>query len=143
MEEFSMSGVLDGLLSDPLQADACAYSTAPALHYFLARRPEVRQVTEAIQNGTIIPESVETFVRALQRDFRTGILFRHDLALAALAVALEGRSSRFADAFLRELAELKLAELPLSPKAVLQQHIADGFTQSQRFNVDVLGVLAL
>jgi hypothetical protein len=49
----------------------------------------------------------------LMKDFRIGQHFEHEIAIAAMAVALEKRSTAFAEEFLVDLAKLRLAEMPL------------------------------
>jgi hypothetical protein len=112
-----MSGSgLERLLSEDLQANACAFSTAPALRLFFGQRPEVREVQEGLQRGTITESAVREFVATLVKGVRPGTLFANDLTLSALAIAFSDLQAPFADAFLRELAELKVAEMPLGPR---------------------------
>jgi len=108
--------VLERLLSEDLQANACAYSTGSALHLFLTHRPEVHEVEDAFRQGVISEDAVRDFVASLLKDLRQGVLFPHDRALAALAVALKSWPPSFAEAVLCELAGLKLAEMPLSSR---------------------------
>src|SRR5262249_32319417 len=105
-----------GLQGEELQANACCYSTAPALRLFLVQRPEVREVSEAVRAGKLSADAVRTFVAALLKDLQRGVHFQHDVTLAALAVVAEEWRSPFADEFLRELAALNLAEMPLGPR---------------------------
>jgi len=122
--------VLDRLLSDDLLANACAFSTAPPLRQFFARRAEVREVGEALRRGSVGEEAVRDFLARLLGDLTAGVLFRHDLTVAALAVALEELRTPFADEFLRELADLRLAEVPLAPR-VAQEVLAHRQTLPQ------------
>lgn len=108
--------VLDGLLAEEFLANACAFSTAPALRQFFARQEEVRKVSEAFAEGSLSEDAIRTFVARLGGDLIAGIHFRHDLTLAALAVALAKQSSPFVEEFLREMAELCVAEIPLAPR---------------------------
>ena len=51
------------------------------------------------------------------RDFKRGTQFPHEPALAAIAVAIESRQTKFADDFLLDLARLnKIAEMDLAPR---------------------------
>jgi hypothetical protein len=125
------ASLLERLQNEDLQANACAFSTGPALRLFFGQRPEVR---EGLHRGTIIETAFQDFVTGLLKDLRTGVLFPHDSTLGALAVACEDVQTPFAAAFLRELAETRLAEMPLGPRVareVLAQRTApDG--QSMR-----------
>ena len=109
-------GVLNGLLTDDLLAQACAFSTAPALQAFFTRREEVRKVGEAFAAGGLTEEQLRSFVTTLRGDLQAGVHFRHDVTLAALAVALANQSGSFVEEFLHELAELRVSELPLAPR---------------------------
>jgi hypothetical protein len=116
--------ILDLLLAEDLLANACAFSSAPALRLFFTQRPEVAQVAEAVRNGMVAEEEIRDFVTQLLGDLATGVHFRHDLTLAALAVALEECQTPFVEELLRELADLRLSEMPLSPRVaqeVLEQ----------------------
>jgi hypothetical protein len=120
--------VLDGLLSDDLLANACAFSTAPALQQFLASRNEVRNVSEAFADGSLTEERIGFFVTNLFGELKTGVHFRHDVTLTALAVALAKHKSPFVEEFLRNLADLHVAEIPLAPR-VAQATLAVRQTQ--------------
>jgi hypothetical protein len=110
------ASILDGLQSDDIQANAQAFSTGPALRLFFGQRPEVLEVRSGLHRGTITDSAVRDFVATLLKDLRPGVLLPHDLALGALAVACEDVPAPFAEAFLRELAETSLAEMPLGPR---------------------------
>ncbi len=120
-----MSGnVLDRLLTDELLANAGAFSTAAALRQFFARAQEVQEVRTALQQGTLTEDAINDFVTTLLEEQRRGVLFRHDLTMAALAVALEGQTSSFVEEFLRNFADVSIAEMPMGPrvaKEVLKQ----------------------
>jgi hypothetical protein len=108
--------VLDGLLAEEFLANACAFSTAPALRQFFVRQDEVRKVSEALVEGSLTEDAIQTFVARLLGDLKVGIHFHHDLTFAALAVAMAKQTSPFVEQFLRELAELRVAEIPLAPR---------------------------
>jgi len=108
--------VLDGLLAENLSAQACAFSTAPALRQFFARQDEVQKVSEAFGEGSLTEDAIRTFVALLFGDLKTGVHFRHDPTLAALAVALANQHAPFVEEFLRELADLRVSEIPLAPR---------------------------
>jgi hypothetical protein len=109
-------GTLTLLVSDDLLAIAGTISGAPALSHFFASRNEVRQVASAIQSGDVPEDAVRLFTESLHKELKRGILFRHDLTLAALAVALEGSFTPFAEQYLRDLAKLNAAEMPYGPR---------------------------
>ena len=106
--------VLQGLLSEELLANASAISGASALRQFFASSDEVRAVRAALNDESLTETSVRLFAEHLLKDLRRGVLFSHDLTLAALAVALAERHTPFADEYLRGLAGLQAAEMPLS-----------------------------
>jgi hypothetical protein len=105
---------LEQLKSDTFQARIGFVATAPALRRLLNRSPEVKEVKQAFRTGEVTETSIGNFVKSLMRDLSPGVPFRHDLALAALAVVLEKRPTQFAEEFLRDLAQLKLAEMSMS-----------------------------
>ena len=120
--------VLVGLLAEDLLANACAFSTAPALRQLLTQRDEVRKVGEAFADGSLTDDQIGSFVRTLLCELQTGVHFRHDVTLAALAVALAEQRTAFVEEFLHELAELHVAEIPLSPR-VAQEVLTGRQTQ--------------
>src|SRR5262245_20135994 len=107
---------LEGLLNEDLQANACAFSTGPALRLFFGQRLEIHEVREGVRQGTITEQAILDFVARLLQAMRPGVLFPYDLPLGALAVACADLPSLFADTFLRELADMNLAEMPLGPR---------------------------
>lgn len=110
------NSVLDSLLSDEINAYACALSTDASLKQFLEHRPEVRAVSQAMRSGAITDDLVRSFIATLLKDQRKGVLFCHDRVLAAVAVALAGVYSTFANQYLRDLSSLKIAEMPMGPR---------------------------
>ena len=110
------AGVLEGLLSEELLASASAISGAPALRQFFAGREEVQALGAALSCDSITETSIRLFSERLLKDLQRGVLFPHDLTLAALAVALAERYTPFADEYLRGLAGLQAAEMPLSTR---------------------------
>ncbi len=106
-------GLFDRLTSDEFVISAGLVSTPEALRRFLLRSQMVSDIQELLRAGTITEDSIREFVSSLMTQFRVGTRFEHEMALAALAVAIERRSTRFAEGFLSDLAKLKLAEMPL------------------------------
>jgi hypothetical protein len=105
---------LERLLSDEFQATLGGLSTPSAIRRLLARTPEVHELQQALQEEAITEDAIESFVAALLKDLRPGSRFAHDLVLAAIAVALENRQTAFADRYLQDLANLRLAEMSSS-----------------------------
>lgn len=104
-----------------LQSDAFidrffAIGTAEALRGALARSPEVLAVRDAMKKCSLDESSVAHFVADLLNSFERGTLFRHDLTLAALAVAVEATFSPQVDLFLDRLARLRIAEIPMASR---------------------------
>jgi hypothetical protein len=111
-----MDGVLSRLNSDRMLGVASTISGSAALRHYLASCDEVQDVAFALQRGVITEEGVKRFVEDLLDDLKTGVLFSHDLTLAALAIALETRHALFADEFLRWLSQMQSAEMPIGPQ---------------------------
>jgi hypothetical protein len=105
--------LFERLTSDEFAISAGSISTPEALRRFLLRSKEVREIRESLRQGAITEETVREFVSSLMRAFHVGQRFVHEMALAALAVALERRPTDFAEEFLHDLSRLKLAELCL------------------------------
>jgi hypothetical protein len=105
--------LLDELTSDSFVLSVGFLSTPGTLRRFLLRSREVREVREALRQGAIDEDVIRAFVSRLLTGFRVGVRFEHEMALAALAVVLERRTTDFAEEFLLDLAKLRLAEMPL------------------------------
>lgn len=65
-------------------------------------------------SGTVREPEVREFVETLMSDFREGSQFVHERFIAALAIACETIYSKFSDEFPNDLANLKLAEMPMA-----------------------------
>jgi len=105
--------VLDQLTSEEFAVSVGFLSTASALRRFLARSKEVADIRDALRQGAITEETLRRFVSSLLQEFRPGERFQHELAVAALAVALEQRGTDFAEEFLRDLSRLQRNEMGL------------------------------
>jgi hypothetical protein len=105
--------VLEQLKSEEFAVSAAFLSTPASLRRFLARSGEVAAIRQALREGAIAEDSIRQFVSSLLQDFRRGERFQHELAVSALAVALEARATGFAEEFLRDLSRLRLAEMSL------------------------------
>jgi hypothetical protein len=105
--------LLSDLTSDDFVVAAGMFAAPNALRRFLLRRPEIADIRNGLRDGAITEATIRDFVATLMKDFQPGKRFENELALAALAVALEKRPTDFAEEFLLDLAKLKLAEIPL------------------------------
>lgn len=82
------------------------------------------ELRRRIESATLSTEDIEAFVERLLQDFHPGRTFYGDKLLALVAVAVATGPEPFSSCFLRELAELQCAELPLAPRVarhMLQQ----------------------
>jgi len=105
--------LLSHLTTDSFVLAAGFLSTPAAIHRHLALSAEVHEIRKGLRQGAITEETIREFVSSLMSLFHVGQRFEHEMALAALAVALERRPTDFAEEFLFDLAKLKLAEMPL------------------------------
>jgi hypothetical protein len=131
------SPLLERLKSDEFQVPLAFIATAPALRRALRRRQEVQEIVAALTAKVIAEESLREFTNGLLRDLKPGEKFPHELAVSALAVALEGRPTAFADEFLHDLANLHLAEMSMSIRVArecLGQHEPLAVRQPERPN---------
>jgi hypothetical protein len=127
------SNILDRLMADELLANAGAFSTAASLRQFFGHASEVHEIRKALRQGMLTEDSIQAFATTLLAELRKGVLFKHDLTLAALAVVLEGQATPFAEEFLRNFAGLSLAEMPLGPRVareVLKQRASLAVNQA-------------
>jgi hypothetical protein len=93
-----------------------AFSYRPRPHGAEGAAGEVRKVGEAFAAGGLTEEQIGSFVTTLRGELQAGVHFRHDVTLAALAVALANQSGSFVDDFLQELAERRVSEIRLAPR---------------------------
>ena len=114
------------LLSDELKIAAGAGSSPSVVRRFLLQCDKVRGVRKALAEGLLTEASVERFTEILMKDFVRGEQFKHELPLAALAVAIESRRTKFTEDYLLDLARLsKISEMDLAPRvAILSRHAA-------------------
>lgn len=107
------ANVLEFLASDDFVLSLGTYSTAESLRRGLLRSRHVRGLREGLARGRITEDSIRRLTGRLLLDFRRGESFRHETALAAIAVALETWNSDFACDFLIDLARTKITEFAL------------------------------
>lgn len=102
-----MNTVLDDLLSVDFRLALGVVSSPAAMRRCLRRSPQVQRLIAAWRSGGVSEESIRRFVARLSREFVPGLQFHHELALAAIATALESTYSAFATEYLTDLARLK------------------------------------
>lgn len=107
---------LDALREDDIQTKGSLISTAEALRVFLRTRSELASVKRAIDNSVLSPSDIIKYVSGLLRSFRPGERFADDITLAAIAVILENVPGGVADEYLKNLAGLRIQELPMAPR---------------------------
>lgn len=109
---------LIALTTDNFNASIGAVSSPAALRRHLIRCAEVQEIRKALADGHITEKTIEGFTQLLMNHFVRGEQFRHEAALAALAVVLENRHTEFAEDYLLDLARLKdkISELDLAPR---------------------------
>lgn len=102
---------LEALRSQELRRACVGLPTGGVIRAFLLLRNEVPQLRDSLREGRVTDDDLREFVTDLLRAFRPGERLAEQVALAALAVALETRHSDFTDSFLEQLASSPLAEL--------------------------------
>lgn len=99
------------LLSSGLDHRTHLAGSNEALYSLLSHSPEVRELRAALGTGEILESEIREFTAALLGDFRPGVLFAHDIILAAFAVALSREwNTPFAEEYIIDLAKLKNPE---------------------------------
>ena len=106
---------LDVLTSDEFVSSTGSITSAAGLRRFLYKSQVVQDLRRAIGSGIITESAIRRFVERLSNDFEKGKQFPHELAFAALAVALEERRTDFVEEFLLNLARLKIIEITVCP----------------------------
>ena len=104
--------LLDQLRQDSF-VESVGFLLPPApLRRALQRIPVVQLVHSAVRRGQITERMVREFSASLAAEYQPGKLLPGDLAMAALAVAMESSQQDFAEEYLCDLARLQLTELP-------------------------------
>ncbi len=112
-----MSAKLDVLTSDEFLLSLGVSATASGLRRALRRSLFVKELRESLMTGEVTEHGMRIFVSRLMREFRPGVQFSHEPALAAVAVVLEKRGTAFSEEYLLDLARLKhIAEFDLAPR---------------------------
>jgi len=87
-----------------------------ALRRQLVNSSDVRALATGIRFGEVTADETREFVGMIMKEFRPGEYFHNNLALAALAVAMETWSSEFVEEYLLDLARLTAPELNISAR---------------------------
>ena len=106
---------LQRLRSDDFLDEMFAFSSAEGLRTFLRTRPEVSDLRRALVSGELVERDVEIFVRELLGALSPGKKFTEEIALAAIAVAIESLPGGFVD-YLEDLGRVRIQEMPLAPR---------------------------
>lgn len=106
---------LESLNSDDLAELGITISSPRALRSLLDRRSEVAAVRRALREGGVEPDDIRNYVGRLLGSLTRGVRFPHDVALSALAVALQDHPGDFAVEFLEDLSRTRVSELRASP----------------------------
>ena len=105
------------LLAEDSVVDAIAAITSPrSLRNVLTRLPEVAAVRSSLESGSLEEDEIHRWVADKIRDLRRDSRFPHEVAFAALAVAVERIPAAIADDYLEQLSRLAIHEMPLSPR---------------------------
>jgi hypothetical protein len=100
----------------------------------------VQELTVAFRVGTLTEQNLRDFIKTELHHLRRGEPLRHDVAIAALAVALESSPSAFASEFVTGLAALEIVEMQqsvLMAKECAKHRKAAPCTVRKTFEVEV------
>jgi hypothetical protein len=104
------------LTSDEFRLSLGVVTSAAAPRRCLQRSPYMHRLRAALRFEIVSESGIRRFVSELSARFQRGAMFFDEPALAAIAVALETRSSPFVDEYLNDLAKLgRIAEFHLAP----------------------------
>ena len=106
--------VLYRLTQDEFETSIGFLRTPESVRSALLKSPDVLGVAMALRNGEITEDMIRDFIALVTSEYSRNQRLPHDLALAALAVVLELRPTRFAEEYLLDLGRLKLAEMSVS-----------------------------
>lgn len=107
-----MNTVLATLKSDEFYNRFAYISNVNAVYSLLSNSAEVAQLRNELSVGLIDDSEIFQFVKACFRDFRTGEIFSHEIAMCAVIIALQSYPSETAEELTRKLA-IPVAELQL------------------------------
>lgn len=91
-------------------------STAEGFRNHLSRRQEVLALRRALEAGAISFDDVQVFIQGLLAGFVRGGRSHAEVVIAAVVVAIEPLTLPGIDEFLVDLARVKVAEMPMSPR---------------------------
>ncbi len=94
-------------------------ANSDALRILLGRTAEVQAMSEALRSGELTEGDIREFVRQVLDGFKLGESLFGDIALAAIAVALEPihmSPDSFAEEYIRDLSRIDLAEMSRSSR---------------------------
>jgi len=77
---------------------------------------EVTALRYGIRSGAIGEEDIHEFIAEILHNFAPGVRYAEDIAVCALAVALEDHYSRFAEEYLIDLASVRSRELSFASR---------------------------
>lgn len=110
-----MSKLLDELIhSETLNELPLFVGSSTALRSALQSHAVVSQLRADLISGALVHADIDNFVSRAMRNLSVGVRLEEDMALAALAVALEREASDFANEYIEELSRLRLSEMPNS-----------------------------
>jgi hypothetical protein len=107
-------GVLDQLKSEDFNHSIGFLHTPATVRRKLQKCSYVRRMAAALRFGSVTEMMVREFVSAIMEGYSRGRRLPNDLALAALAVMMEIRTTDFAEEYLIDLARLRLPEMSTS-----------------------------
>lgn len=130
---------LQALLSEDFESKFFIIDNHPArLRQLMLEDSLVIELREAIRTGEIAWEQVEEFVSTIADGFKKGFTLDGDIALCAIAVAVEGFNSKFSYEYLETLSKSKATVLR-KPSWIAReclQAIKDVKTSSHKFISD-------
>lgn len=111
-----MTITLDTLLTAEFE-DSLGFVLPPAAFRLVLHRSQVvRQLSKSIRRREITAKSIRRFVSEQVNQLKKGEWLKGDVALAAVAVALETIKDPVADEYLTTLGNLRVPEMPTSTR---------------------------
>jgi hypothetical protein len=107
-------------MTDRLKETGELIATPEALREWLSRQPEVLETIDDIRAGALTEIEVSDCVDKLTNYFQRGTNFPWDIALASLCVAIERVPGIFYEGFLKDLAAVRVLEMPISPRVAAE-----------------------
>lgn len=104
---------LDAIASEDFEIAMGARLPPKAMRAALLRVDACKDLLAAIEQRALTPVSLRAWVQDLLQSFKRGERFRYEAALSALAVCLEEVRTDFAAEYIRDLAELDIAEMTM------------------------------